>query len=235
MAHVYEYMRTQGFDPLNFEEHYVRLDALSRNLFLAPVGISPEALKQDIAKALQQGGCSPRTANAVYVRCDANGAVSVEAVELLYNKFSLRALHPQGYLCRVSGELLIENSSAKESLVELNRSMAQISDEGVAIWVDEQGEVLAIDGAAVAAVFEDEIRFSRRGNGVEFDIAYSVAEGIKRTTIKGAIMADELRSAKELFCVDHRGITALHSFDSHRYMDIIADKIAARVADRERE
>ena len=235
MAHIYEYIRTWGFEPLFFEEHYARLDALSRRLFLAPIGISPEALRQDIAKALQQGGCSPRTANVVYVRCDNDGNVSVESVELLYNKFSLRALHPQGYICRASGELLLENSSAKESLVELNRAIAQISDEGVAIWIDEQGELLAIDGAPVVAVFEDEIRFSRMGDGVEFDIAYSVAADIKRTTIKGAIMADELRNAKELFCVDYRGVTALHSFDSHRYMDIIAEKIAARVADVERQ
>ena len=235
MAYIYEHIRTQGFEPLHFEEHYARLDALSRKLFLAPVGVAPEVLKRAVAQALQQGGYSPRTANAVYVRCSSDSEVSVEAVELLYNNFSLRALRPHGYLCRVSGDLIVENSSAKEALLELNRAMAQISDEGVAIWADEQGEVLAIDGASVVAVFEDEIRFSRRGEGVEFDLAYTTSAKIKRPISKGAIMVDELRDAKELLCIDYRGVTALHSFDSHRYMDIMAEKIAARVAEAEQQ
>lgn len=233
MAYIYEYIRTQGFEPLYFEEHYAHLDALSRKLFLAPIATTPNLLKQEISKALQRGGCSPRTKNAVYVRCDSDGTVSVEVVELLYNHFSLRALRPQGYLCRVSGDLLIENSSAKEALIELNRAMAQVSDEGVAIWVDEQGEVLAVDGASVVAVFDDEIRFSRRGAGVEFEIAYSAAANVKCPLSKGAIMVEELCDVKELFCVDYRGVTALHSFGSYRYMDLVAEKIATGVAEAE--
>ncbi len=234
MAYIYEYIRTQGFEPLHFEKHFARLDALSRRLFIAPIGVTPEGLRQRIVEELQRGGFSIHTTNCVCIRCDSDGAVGVETVELLYDNFSLRALRPKGYICRVSGELLLENSSAKESLVELNRAMAQISEEGVAIWVDEQGEVLAIDGSSVVAVFEDEIRFSRRGDGVEFDIPYSAATKLKRQSSKGAIMADELHRAKELLCVDHRGVMALYSFDSHLYMDIIAEKIAAGVTEEER-
>lgn len=234
MAYIYEYIRTRGFEPLFFEEHFTRLDALSRRLFLTPIAVEPNALKQAIGKALQQGGCSPRTANAVCVQCSSDGEVEVKAVEILYNNFSLRAIRPKGYLCRVSGDLMVENTSAKAALVELNRVMAQVSDEGVALWVDEQGEVLAADGSSVIAVFEEEIRFSRRGGGVEFDIAYANATKLGRMVSKGAIMADDLRSAKELLCIDYRGVTALHSYDSHLYMDIVAAKIAQTVADAER-
>ena len=233
MAYIYEHIRTQGFEPLYFEEHFAHLDALSRRLFLEPIATTPNQLKQEIVKALQREGCSPSTNNAVCVRCDSDGTVSVEVVELLYNYFSLRALRPQGYLCRISGDLLVENSSAKDALIELNRAMAQIADEGVAIWVDEQGEVLAVDGSSVVAVFDDEIRFSRRGAGVEFEIAYSVAANLKYALSKGAIMVEELCKAKELLCVDYRGVTALHSFDSCRYMDLTAEKIAAGVAEAE--
>ena len=233
MAYIYEYIRTQGFEPIYLKEHFTRLDALSRRLFLAPLKVTQELLKQEIANVLLQGGCSSRTMNAVYVRCGSDGVVGVEVEELLYNHFSLRALRPRGYLCRVSGDLILENNSAKEALVELNRTMAQISEEGAAIWCDEQGEVLAIDGASVIAIFEDEVRFSRRGDGVEFDIAYAASEGVKPLISRGAVMVDDLRTAKEILCIDHRGVTALHSFDSHRYMDLIGAKIAARVADRE--
>ena len=234
MAYIYEYIRTRGFEPLFFEEHFARLDGLSRRLFLAPIAIEPNALKREIAKALQQGGCSPRTANAVRVQCSSSGKVEFDAVDILYNDFSLRALRPEGYLSRVSGELIVENTSVKEALIELNRAMAQISDEGVAIWVDEQGEVLAMDGAPVVAVFDGEVRFSRLGDGVEFDIAYSETAKLGYRVSKGAIMVEELRSAKELLCIDYRGVTAIYSFDSRLYMDIVAEKIAQAVADVER-
>ena len=233
MAYIYEYIRTRGFEPLYLEEHFARLDALSRRLFLTPLNTTREVLCREIANALLQSGASPRTMNAVCVRYSNDGEIGVDVEELLYNSFSLRALRPRGYLCRVSGDLILENNSAKESLVELNRAMAQISDEGVAVWCDEQGEVLAIDGSSVIAVFEDEIRFSRRGSGVEFDVAYAVSAGIKPLVSSGVIMVDDLRVAKEILCVDHRGVTALHSFNSHRYMDLIGEKIAARVAEKD--
>lgn len=231
MAYIYEHIRTQGFEPINFEEYFVRLDALAHRLFLAPLAITREELRKMIAEELRKSGFSPRTSNAVCVRYYSNGDLCIEPLELLYNNFSLRALSPQGYICRTSGDLIIENTSAKEALIKLNREIAQISDEGAAIWVDEQGEVLAIDGSSVIAIFEDEICFSRRGSGVEFELVYTIATKIKANVSKGAIMVDDLRQAKELLYIDYRGITALRRFDTHRYMDIIAEKIATKVSE----
>ena len=157
----------------------------------------------------------------------------IEGVEIWYNIFSLRALRPQGYIHHLSGELLYINTSVKEAALEFNRSIAHFSDKGVAIWANEQGEVIAIDGAPVIAVFEDEIRFSRLGTGVEFDLAYIMTKSMKRNVSKGEIMIDELCNAKELLCVDYRGITALEGFEQHRYMDITAEKIASKIAEKE--
>ena len=44
MAYIYEHIRTRGFEPLHFEEHFARLDALSRKLFLSPIAIEREEL-----------------------------------------------------------------------------------------------------------------------------------------------------------------------------------------------
>ena len=49
MAYIYEHIRTKGFEPMHFEEHYARLDALARKLFFAPLAIEREALQRMIA------------------------------------------------------------------------------------------------------------------------------------------------------------------------------------------
>ena len=102
------------------------------------------------------------------------------------------------------------------------------------MWRSEEGEIVAIDGAPVVAVFDDEIRFSRMGEGVEFDIVFGVAEIGHRRVTRGAIMEADLLSAKEVFTVDYRGITSVSSFASRAYMDIVAEKLARQVADTER-
>lgn len=229
MAHIYEHIRTLGFEPLHFEEHFVRLEALARKLFLAPLSVTRAELRKRISEQLRSEGFSPNTANAVTVRCYSDGAVEIECLDILYNSFALRALHPQAYLCRLSGSLLTENTSAKEAMLELNRTMGQVADEGVALWADEQGEVLAIDGSPVVTVFEDEIRFSRVGSGVEFDLAYNAVKAMGRNVIKEEICLRDLAKAKELLYIDHRGISAVSKFGESVYMDIIAEKVADNI------
>ena len=230
MAYIYEHIRTQGYLPLHMAEHHERLNVLAKELFCHPVCCSCQELTERIEEALRSGGCSMHTHNAVCVRYFDNGTVEVEPVEMIYNTYSLRALRPEGYICRVSGDLITKNTSANESLLELNRTTAQIADRGVAIWVGEGEEVLSIDGAAVIAVLEDEIRFSHRGEGVEFEIARRTMRSRNRKVSTAAIMVDDLMSAKEMLAVDYRGVTALEGFGSHRYMDITAEKIAQQVA-----
>jgi hypothetical protein len=235
MAYIYEHIRTQGFEPMHFEEHFARLNALARKLLLAPLAIEREELQRRVAECLRNAGCSPRTTNAVYVQCYAGGDVKVEAVEMLYNTFSLRALRPNGYICRLSGEILLENSSAKEAVLELNYATHSVTEQGVPIWVDELGEVLAINGSPAIAVFENEICFSSAGAGVEFELAYNAAQKMKRNVSKRALRAEELPAVKELLYIDYRGITALEGFEYHRYMDITAERIAKEVATIEQE
>ena len=111
----------------------------------------------------------------------------------------------------------------------MNRTMGQIADEGVALWANELGELLAIDGSPVIAVFDDEIRFSRMGSGVEFDLAYNAVCKMGRNASKHEIRLEELAEAKELLYIDHRGISAVANYGTTVYMDIIAAKIADNI------
>ena len=105
--------------------------------------------------------------------------------------------------------------------------------KGCRLWVDELNEVVAIDGSSVIAVFDDDIRFSRLGSGVEFDLAYNAVKEMKRNLSKDKILLEELKQAKELLYIDYRGISAVKSFDDTVYMDITATKIAGKIAERE--
>lgn len=233
MAYIYEYIRTQGYKPMHFEEHYARLDESNYALFSLRLDISREELQSRIAESLRSGGYSPNTINAVCVACDESGTVEVECVEYLYNTFSLRALRPHCFLSQVSGEPIIRNTSAKMALLELYHAMAQAASSGVAIWANEIGEIFAIDGAPVIAIFDDEMCFSQSGQGVEFDLAYIAAKGMKRNVTKRAIMLDELPKMKELLYIDYRGITAVVGWNERHYTDITAERLAKQVAKSE--
>ena len=229
MAYIYEHIRTNGYEPLHLEEHIEHLKEAVVNQFGTIPSLPQEGLRKAIREALDRERCSPHTMNAVVVRYHADAEVEVEAQETIYSHFSLRAIRPECYLHRVSGESITDNTSVKVALLEFLHS----SREGAAIWVDESNEVTAIDGQSVVAVFENEIRFSQRGSGVEFDLAYNALSKGRRKVCKGAIRVEELYEAKELLAIGYEGVTAINHYDGVIYMDILAEKIASTVASEE--
>ncbi|MBR0339708.1 MAG: hypothetical protein IIX40_05880 [Alistipes sp.] len=229
MAYIYEHIRTNGYEPLHLEEHIEHLKEAVVNQFGTIPSLPQEGLRKAIREALDRRRCSPHTMNAVVVRYHADAEVEVEAQKMIYSHFSLRAIRPECYLHRVSGDSITDNTSVKVALLEFLHS----SREGAAIWVDESNEVTAIDGQSVVAVFEDEIRFSQRGSGVEFDLAYNALSKGRRKVCKGAIRVEELYEAKELLAIGYEGVTAINHYDGVIYMDILAEKIASMVASEE--
>lgn len=229
MAYIYEHIRTRGYEPLDFEEHYIYLEARVDIHMHAEFTPTREELRKAIKEALQSARFSPSAINAVEVRYHSDGKLEVEAKEIIYSCFSLRALHPEAYLCRVSGNTLLANSSAQAALIEFNRA----ANSGVAIWANEHDEVLAIDGLPVIAVFEDEIRFSRMGKGVEFEIAYNEVVKLGRNATRGSILLEDLREAKELLYIGYEGLSAVDSYERLQFTDITAEKLASKIAEYE--
>lgn len=245
MVYIYEYIRTQGFEPIHFEEHYAHLDMLSVVYFSESLKISQHDLRKAIKESLRKGHFSPTSMNVVYVRYFADGTFELEADYMIYSAFAMRALRPKAHLLRLSGEMLTHNTSAKEALVEFYHTAQQQqngANNDVFIWADEKDEVVAIDGSPVIAVFEDEVRFSHKGSGVEFELAYDVVANMNRNATKGAINLAELAEAKELLYISHEGITAVKSFrpepeseptSTLLFMDISAEKFASKIAEAE--
>ena len=234
MAYIFEYIRAKGHKPLHLEKHYARLKELTEKYFSATPIASQEEVQKAIVQALQERRCSTSAMNYVCIRSFDDSTIEVDADWMMYDRFSLRAIHPQVYLCPVSGDILTDNTSAKRALVSFNKDSALIDERGVAVWVSEQNEVLAIDGSPVIAVFDDEIRFSDKGKGVEFDLAYEALSSSNSRVTKGAIVVDELLKAKELLFIDHRGVTAVMQWlDKVSYIDLTAERIASLIAEKE--
>lgn len=231
-AFIYEYIRTRGCKPIHFAQHIRHLEGrFFRKLFYDVMYVTKTDIYNSIVNKLSREGFSDNAVNAVCLKFRPfynNPEVEIE--ELYYDTFSLRAIRPKGQIYYVNGDAIKSNSSVKLALLEFNRMTAEIADEGVSIWVNEESEILAIDGASVIAVFEDEIRFSSHGYGVEFDIAYERFSAKRKHVTRGSIYESDLMKAKEIIYIDYRGVTVLESYDSHPYMDIIAEKIAAEVA-----
>lgn len=237
MAYIYEYIRTQGYQPLYLEEHCRRLEEAARQLLSLSWHIDCKELRERIATALREGGCSSLVANAVKVSFNSDAEVDITAEELLYNQFSIRALRPRicGIEVVANGSSLLKNCSAKDALLELHRAknLRHDNPNNSTIWITEQDEVVAIDGAPLIAVFEDETTFSEQGNSVEFELAFNAALTKNLNPRRGKILLSELIRAKELLAIDHRGITAIESWRDHYYMDITASLIATQIAKNE--
>ena len=197
MAYIYEYIRTKGFVPLHFEEHYTHLEELARRLLATPLEIDCQRLREKIAEALRGNNYSADMAHLVKVCYSASGEVKIVTGDILYGQFSVRAIRPTiGVVERVAKEsLLLENSSVKDAMMELQYAKNQHLDNpnALTMWTTEQNEVVAIDGASVVVVFDDEILFSECGRGVEFELLYGVATKQYRRVTKAPLMLSDLK------------------------------------------
>ena len=232
MVYIYEYIRTRGCEPLHFDEHYRHLAKLSHKFQIFPIEdrLPREVLRQHIVEKLKRAGYAPTATNAICVKIPPFGKEpEIEVEEIFYNDFALRAVHPQGHILYVNGEFITHNTSARMAHIDFERTISQDADEGVAIWVNDKKEVIAIDGAAAVAVFDNEIRFSNFGNSVEFEVVYDKLSSVRKNVTRGSIYEADLTRAKEVLGIDYRGIVAIESFDMVSYTDITAEKIASIV------
>ena len=231
MAYLYEYIRTRGVEPLYFERHFERFKALVEDNAIYPTTLSRKELLEDIRTALKRKGYSGDAVNAVCLKYDLSTAkTTIDIEEIFYKTFSVRAMRPKGEFLYTDGKPLVEQTSVRRAMCEYNRLMAQKSGDYVALWINSEGELYALDGASVVVVFDDEIRFSSLGSGVEFELAYKAMAKRSVKVSKGPITVEELAGAKEVLGIDHRGIVALEAIDSHYYMDVTARIIADEVA-----
>lgn len=229
MSYIYEHIRCRGYRPLLLDEHYANLEATARACFDTTLNFSREKLQRQIEKCLREASLSPAVTNGVEVQYRTDGTMCCVAKELLYDNFAVRSLRPRGYVTRILGDIVLQNTSVKRAMVKFTHDTKQSEERCEAIWLSENDEVIAIDGEAVIVVFEEEIRFSQSINSVEMDLAFRAAMDLGYNVVTGPIFVGELEDAKEILHIGYEGITALFHFNDKIYLNLTARKIAERI------
>lgn len=229
--YIYQRLRTQGVKPLYLSAAITTLERLSKAIFDEAILLDKTELEQQIANTILTERLSLHATHAVEVRLYPSHKVEIVTEDMLYlEPFPLRAIRPTARPYRISGDMLHHPTSARDALLNICRADNKLPSESIAMWVDHNNEITAIDGAPVIAVTDNEIRFSHVGHNIEFDIAERAMSKTSHKVVYGEIRYDEALNFKELLYIDHRGVVALADIEGHALSNIIAERIAKEVS-----
>ena len=229
-AYIYQRFRTRGVNPLYPAYIFSEIEVLSEQIFGSRIFLGWEELMVKIATVIDSERLSQHAIHAVELRLYPSGETEIVTEKAFYlEPFPLRAIRPVAKPYRVTSDLLLAPTSARDALLDLCKSESALPSESIAMWIDHNNEITAIDGASVVAVTDDEVIFSQHGRGIEFDLAKSAMEKTSHHVVQGAIPYDNVRRYKEILYIDHRGVVALGSIEGHQLSNIIAERIVQEV------
>ncbi len=229
--YIYQYVRTDGHRPLHLQEHLRRLDEVSWQVCGRGIEVSAKSLSTHIRELLKRGGYAPSEAShTVAVRVTFDGRLSLHcAGTSLYERLSLRAIHPQAAVFECGMPYYDMPTSATEAQSLFLRECAARQGAGAFVTVSADGRVLSVDGAAPVAVCDRTILVARHSLSVEEELFVRTAERNGRRVELGTLLRSDLQRLDELCCIDHRGITAVSGLDGTSYGDIIINAVAERL------
>lgn len=121
-------------------------------------------------------------------------------------------------------------TSLREAAAQLNRRIAAAAGAQVAVRCDAAGRLLDADDAPLFVVRGMTLLTPPAAESVERQIAREAIAAAGLNLREEPLTRETLRRCDELFCFDHRGVTALGSCDGTPYMDLIAGRIAQALA-----
>ena len=225
---VCRHVRTLGHRAILLDEHLEQLDIASYNLFGRASALSDTTTTAEaIASLLEHNGYSDKLSHIIMLRAYADGNYEIECIETsIYDTLTLRALRPIAVAIRAYDECATFPSSATLATALLHREQALRQGADVAITVDAEGRIGAIDGAEAVMVINGRLIFSSRATAPEYKLLMRCALNLGREIECREIEEKELLRADEVWFVDYRGITALASYGSRHYADIVAERLA---------
>ena len=152
----------------------------------------------------------------------------------MYEEFSLRAIRPRALTLPCDNGMLNMHTSATLHTIMLSRVYAHAHNADIVITLNREGHVSTVDGAAPIIVLDHVLIFSPDIHTPEYMLAMQAATAGERDILCRHVDVAELYGASEVMGIDHRGITAVGSCDTHQYSNIVANTLARRIADMER-
>lgn len=228
--YIYQRLRTQGARALYLAHAIKALEMWSEQIFGAAIQLDEEELKLKIAEYILTERLSQHATHAIEVRLYANKEVEVVGQETLYlEPFPLRAIRPVATPHYITSDLALAPTSARDALLDICRTQSKLPSESIAMWIDHNNEITAIDGSPVVAVTNKEVIISRLGRSVEIELVERALSKTLHRTRRDAILYDNIEQYKELLYIDHRGIVALASIEGRPLSNIVAERIAKEV------
>ena len=228
--YIYQRLRTRGVEPLYLARSIERLEGWSERIFGDRIDLDEGSMADRIRESLLDEHLSMSGTHAVEVRLYPAGNIEVRPLDNIYlEPFPLRAIRPTTTVKHLAGDMLLAPTSAKEALLDICRIGKGLPSQNIPMWLNPHNEIIAIDGAAVVAVTDDEILLSQAGYDIEFELAEIVLAKTRHKIRRAAISYDDIDLFKEIVYIDYRGVAALESIGERPLGNIVAERIAKEV------
>ncbi len=229
--YIYQTIHTLAHNPLAVAEHCRILEQHFFDIYLRPLRLDEGEIIEQIIEHLRQERATRSLSVFVELRVDINQELEITIADVsLYDGYAMRSLAPRVKIITFDSPFGLCPSSARRPLLSFAEDMARNLGGDIALECSTDGVIQSIGGAALFAVLGRRIIASTTLLSVERDIILRAAQELRLEVEEREITRHELASLDELFGCDHQGIIAASAHGEHRYMKILAQRIASHIA-----
>lgn len=226
-VYIYQPIMTCGHRALHLDSYLALLREASLDTLHSDrvPDIAPTA--QLISDFLRRNGYPATMPAHVELRIYRSGEIVLLGGEVSpYPQVGLRLLMPSGTDIEYDLPFSEHHTSSRRAAAEIAKIEAEAHKARVAIRIDNNGFVCSADDAEIFIVREYSITTPQSPRSVEGRMLAKAIHRAGMSLLTEPISREMLDSADEIFYIDHRGITALGSFNGKPLMHILAEKIA---------
>lgn len=228
--YVYQVVQTFGHRALHLGEYLRLLNEAVREVLHREGTFEVGDVAAMISEFLRKNNYPAAMPASVELRCYLSGEVVLLGGEVSpYPKLGLRMLMPAGVCVRYDLPLSGCCSSVRRAAAEAATAHAEHQGARVAVRFDGEGCACSVDDAELFVVKEYTVMSPCEPKSVEGEL---LLNAIKDSGLQFGVVSmtlETLEDADEIFYADHRGVTALGSFNGRPLMHILAEKIAAHL------
>ena len=226
-VYVYQTIMTFGHQALHLAAYMQLLDKASQEILHRPSPLKTDELSSLISNFLRKYNYPTAMPAHVEVRLYHSGEVVLLGGEVSpYPQIGMRLVMPAGVDVIYDLPFSEQRSSLRRTAAEVATLTAESRGAKVAVRFDTTGCARSVDDAEIFVVEGYIITTSATPTSVEGQL---LAKAIIRAGLQleiRDITPSLLDNADEIFYADHRGITALGSYNQRPMMHILAEKIA---------
>ena len=226
-VYVYQTIMTFGHQPLHLAAYLQLLDKASQEILHRPSPLKANELSSLISNFLRKNGYPATMPAHVEVRLYHSGEVVLLGGEVSpYPQVGMRLVMPAGTDVIYDLPFSELRSSLRRTAAEVATLTAESRGAKVAVRFDTTGCARSVDDNEIFIVEGYSVMTPNTPTSVEGQL---LAKAISRAGLQLEICditPSMLDNADEIFYADHRGITALGSYNQRPMMHILVEKIA---------